>query len=731
MAERSPTRGLQTRSVLTRAGAVLRAYRGTLAPLLLFALSAWLAFTWFETLQRTMRYYTPLPVWDYWRTAAFLPLYQAFDFGVLWRQHNDHRIVFPELVFAADYLLLHGRQLLPLSISFLCYLGNWIVLGWAFGSDDSVARPVRSIGILLAGIIIGWQGSAAVLADTFLLQWTLLQFAVLLSLAFLARLKETAATADLIAVIACAVVATYSSANGVMLWPILLAAAWLLSVGKRQVIAIGIAAALSIGAYFIGYHFTGNSSIGNLFRHPLYSIEFIGAYLSMPLGAIKSTEFGVLVGLISLGIVILLAITAVRKPLLVSRAGVVLFGSYIFLLLTAVLTAAGRMDPSDRIFFAAKATRYLAVPLISWGVFILLCLWLSSRLHWRFAAPYAIALVVAVLLLLGLPKLRWWLQGSDQDRAKAQLAALAIELGLQDGGVDLGVFLDSQSVSVWAAGLRKNDLSVFYQAHSKWLGHAAGGFAPLRESVVPGEITYTFPVLNGVEVAGWADESELRRRTGWILLVNENGQIAGFGRKLPAGFPGFFDNPRTPPALGWAGFINLSYATKYFSAYVIDRRGLFPIQGSAPVPEVQVIAWQTAGPQIQGIGWQMDPKWTPNNLPPHAALGQGPSGPIYGSWSGDDRNTGRIMSSVFPAPANGCLVLPVLQGPRAGGLSTSLMDSDTNQILASVPFQNTAKQWVFWRLPFPPSVRHLRIVAEDKGKDWGEWLAIGNPSQCK
>jgi hypothetical protein len=731
MAELSHASRLRAASVWARARPFLTSRSATVPLLALLSLCGWLAFTWFETIRRMLRYYTPLPTWDYWRTAAFVRSYQAFDVRVLWRQHNEHRIVFPEIVFAADYLLLHGRQVLPLAISFLCYLGSWLVLAWTFARHASVPKPVCTIGILLAGIIIGWQGSAVVLADTFLLQWTLLQFAALLSLALLARLQETAAHVDVAAVIVCAVIATYSSANGLMLWPVLIGAALLLRIGKRHLLAVVVAAVASIGVYFIGYHFAGQLSLAKLLTHPWYLLEFIGAYLSMPFGEIKATEFGVSVGLISLALTLAFAVAAAKHRLLASRVGVVLFGWYLFMLLTILLTAAGRMNLNDLTFSAAKANRYLTGPLVTWAVFILLSLWLSSRLRWRFARPYAIAFVIAVLLLAGLPKLRWWLHGSDEEHAKEQMEALAIELGIQDANVELGVFPDPPAVPFWSKDIREQHLSVFYKPRSKWLGEAASSFGRLQQSFIPGEITYTFPVLDGVEVAGWADESRLRRSPGWILLVDESGQIVGFGRKLPAGFPGAFENPRTPPALGWVGFVNLNYPTKSFSAYVIDKGSLFPIQGSAAVPDVQVSTSEGAGPQIRGIRWQMDPNWTVGRLPANPFWGQGPPPPIYSSWSGADANTGRITSSTFDAPANACVMLPVLQGPKKSGLSADVVDADTAQVVASVPLQDTNHQWVFWRLRLPVSTKRLQIAAQDMGKDWGEWLAIGTPSQCK
>lgn len=730
MAETSHASRPRAASLLGRTRAVLVRERGSISLLLLLVLTAWLAFNWYQTLARMVRYYTPLPEWDYWRPAAFLKFYQAFDLRVLWRQHNEHRIVFPEIVFALDYLLLHGQKLLPLSMNFLCYFGSWLLLAWAFGRDALAPPIVRKMGILLAGIVIGWQGSAVVLADPFLLQWTLVQFAALLAFTFVVRLAETEATADLIAVLACTVVATYSSANGLLLWPVVLGAALTLKIGKRHLSAMTMAAVVSIGVYFTGYKFAGTLHIGALVRHPLYLLEFVGAYFSMPFGAIKRSEFGVALGVISVGVVVLFAIIAVRNRMLASRTGIVLFGWYVFMLITALMTAAGRMDPTERTFSAAKAARYFTGPLVTWAVFILLSLWLSSRLHWRFARPYAITFVAAVLLLVGLPKLRWWLYGHDQEHAKAQTAALAIELGVQDASVELGIFLDPAAVDVWTTALRENKLSVFYQGWSKWLGKAADNYAPTLVSPIPGEITYTFPVLDGVELAGWVDDSQMRGSNGWILLANEAGRIVGFGRKLPAGFPAVFDNPRTPPALGWVGFVNLNYPTKSFSAYAIDRRGLFPIEGSAGVPDVRVSTWQRAGPQIRGIQWEMDPSWTVNSPPPKGFFGQGPDKPVYWSWSGADSNTGRITSSAFTAPANACVILPVVQGPRVAGLSAAVVDADTGHMVATAPLQNVDHQWVFWRLPLPASAKRLRIFAQDEGKDWGEWLAIGNPSQC-
>ena len=408
-----------------------------------------------------------------------------------------------------------------------------------------------------------------------------------------------------------------------------------------------------------------------------------------------------------------------------------LFGWYLFTLLTALLTAAGRMDVTDLGFSEAKPPRYLTVPLVTWAVFVLLCIWLSSKFRSNVASPGVITFLVASLLLIGLPKLRWWLQARDDEYANEQLAALGVEDGLDDPSVILKIFPDPASVNLWLSGLRRRQLSIFYKGPSKWLGLPLRRFALPVTTVVPGEVTYTFPVVSGVEVAGWADESQLRGGTGWIVFTNESDQIVGFGRKVPAGFPTMVRSPRTPPSLGWVGFVNLRFPTKSFRAYVVNKRGLLSIQGSTPVPRDAMVSPAEIGPSISGIQWQMDPSWTVNNLPPRVPFGPSPAGPVYSSWSGSDKNTGRISSSDFSAPADACLILPIINGPVATGLSAEILDADKNEVIATAPFQNDSRGWAFWRISIPASVKHLRITAEDSGRNWGEWLAIGVPRECR
>jgi hypothetical protein len=248
---------------------------------------------------------------------------------------------------------------------------------------------------------------------------------------------------------------------------------------------------------------------------------------------------------------------------------------------------------------------------------------------------------------------------------------------------------------------------------------------------VPGEITLTYPVDSGVEIAGWADMSGSNRSYRWVLLGNERAQIVGFGEKLPAAFPGTIRSSKTPPSLGWVGFVNLHYATEFVSAYLIDERrsGLIPIGSPTILPNTESASLQQMGVNVPGLTWSGDTNWAAGRLP-LVTPGDKPNGAIYSSWYGSDRNTGELESSVFGRPDNNCLILPVLHGPRVPGLSVNLMDADSNQPIASAPMVDDDTVWNFWRVPIPTASRHLRLQAVDAGMGWGEWVAIANPAEC-
>jgi hypothetical protein len=195
---------------------------------IILALLIWMAIVWIHFGRTVIQFYSPLPYWDYWDTVSKIDQYRQLDIRVLWQQHNEHRIVFPEIVFAADYLFFRGREILPIALSAFFFFSIWLVLSRALLRDKLPQFPMLC-GILIAGIVLGWEGGALQASNAFLLQWSLMLIAAAMAL-FLLTSVPTARRPwiYLIATITCSAICSYTSANGLFLWPVILLAAWIL-----------------------------------------------------------------------------------------------------------------------------------------------------------------------------------------------------------------------------------------------------------------------------------------------------------------------------------------------------------------------------------------------------------------------------------------------------------------------------------------------------------------------
>jgi hypothetical protein len=569
----------------TGAGTFIAAHSPCIGLAFLLLLGGWAVYSWFLTIERIVRYYNPLPIWDYWNVVQHLPQYRAFDLRVLWIQHNEHRIVFPEIIFALDMLVLHGRQVLPLEISFICYFSTWLIMSWTILSAPSLSRTIRFAAILLAGIIIGWQGCVLALGIPFLLNWTLTQFASVLALAFLFALKNNSRFTYLAGTITCGTIATYSSANGMLVWPVIIVAGLVSSLQKRYIFAVVVAATLNISVYFVDFRILHHVDIYTLITHPGYLLGFIASYVSMPYGVLKARHFGVWIGLANLLMFVFMLVITARARLLGSAPSIVLFGYFVFTVLTAFITAAGRMNLNDTTFITATASRYLTIPLANWGALLIALIWLSGTCRWRLVSPRAIVLTAVVVLLVTFPKLMPWVSSNDVFFAQQQWATLTVENGLFDPDIARFIFPGPAFIKPLVQLLRDDHLSLFYKGYSASLGQPfTSRFPQPSRQSRHGGVTQIHPVSGGLEIVGWTDGARPER----VAFVNESGRIIGLGRKLPAGVPPNLP-PDTPSALAWVGFINSNFESNSFVTYSFGPHSgrPTPVIGRSSVPASQ------------------------------------------------------------------------------------------------------------------------------------------------
>jgi hypothetical protein len=198
-------------------------------------------------------------------------------------------------------------------------------------------------------------------------------------------------------------------------------------------------------------------------------------------------------------------------------------------------------------------------------------------------------------------------------------------------------------------------------------------------------------------------------------------------------------NLSTHPDLG--AWFNRNYAVvRRFAVPEEVRRRIFLVERNidvayvlmhrtTPRPEIvdtqRLAAPLTVGEAVIDGGWTSRGGFT--GSPPAPSDAQ-----WYGSWSGDDANTGSVRMPLAPLEPGRDIAVPFLTGPSTNGLAIRLVDVDGNAVLAqvdSLPVRDRA--WAAWRVTIPEAARghRLALVAEDTGGGWGQWLAIAAPRE--
>lgn len=517
-----------------------------------------------------------------------------------------------------------------------------------------------------------------------------------------------------------------------MIWPVLVMMAVILRLPKSRIAGLMLAATLSVGAYFIGYQFMGQGRSLIFFAHPLYAIWFMGVFAGAPLSYIN-TWLGGAVGIISFLSVVAAVVFAVRQGKLKEPAIVVTAGVCLFIMASAALTAYGRMNPSDPAVIAATAPRYVSVPFTYWANLVVVALWFATCLPWgRTVALHCVALGF-VLIVLAVARI----QGPSErvfaaQQARAHEAGLALENGIEDTEHLAVLYPDPAFVRECAPGIRHRHLSVFASGYQDWIHRPlARLFIPGPSELCAGGIETLAAVSGGgYRAGGWAIDRKDGDPLHEIVLTNATGIILGFGESRRAGYPQEHPDPTRRPASAWdwVGFAS-GDSSGSIQPYGIVRNGLIacPLGAPQPVPHAVPVDAQIPGAVIP-VTWKMDAAWTRNGF--HPSVGTLPGEILYGSYSGSDRNQGALISTAFDTAGHACVALAVAHGPSVGGQSVNVVNAATGQTIESIPLSETGGKWQFWAIEFQGSPQ-LQIVAEDRGDQWGQWVAVSQPHWCK
>jgi hypothetical protein len=484
--------------------------------------------------------YSPVPYLDFWGELPFLGrvLDGHIRIADFWAQLNEHRIVVPRLAFVLDYTLFHGQYVFLFSlIALSCLLVACVLAGvvWIETADGLVTWQFFCVAA------IAMLSPAAIENLTFAMQVGFPQVFLFGLIAIFALLQADRAGGSnqrrrrvwVIASAFAAIAATYSLANGLLLWPLLIALAVGLRVGRWATAVLAGVGAVTIFSYM--WHFervSGHARYGESLGHPLAVAKYVAVYIGNPVrqGG-YAAEF---VGVIGVALFALLALISWRRR--ASRSMTTVCGATLafFVLCTAAETAMGRLN-----FGLAQAlsSRYVTGSLVFW--LSLLMGFLTPFLDWIHFSPtmsgagrrlstfafFGVAAGIGIALSLRtLPdevSIRETVLGKE-------LTVLAFRVGVEDPAIVTGLPPGDPAIVNGLRWLRRERLGPWAPGGmvdgSRFTLHAAT-LAPMCR----GRIELIEPVEGGLRLRGWIVPPGDEPASHQLAVLSGRGIVSGLG----------------------------------------------------------------------------------------------------------------------------------------------------------------------------------------------------------
>jgi len=487
----------------------------------------------------------PLPFSDQWDlTARFLGKTDAGSLlAALWQPHNEHRLVTFNLINAADYAVFGSSNVFNRAVLVAAMAGSAALLLALLHRAGMSMRALQrwAAPLAIAGVFTGVQSENLTWALG--LQWHLTQLFVLGALLPLATgtAGPLAVPAHFAAVVVCSILASLSSANGLLVWPLTALLCW--ASGERvKLIAMYLLIGAGFGALWAG-GMPGNER-ASLLLAALVAPRDIVAYVARFAGSLWywadaplqgfgfALATGYLIVVASLGLAIALL---ARRPVLTPQ-GRVLAIILLFAIGTGCLAAIGRIGFSpDQAF----APRYTSTGGLLWAAVLIAIVALPlpprwSRMRILPVARWAVALWALGALLIYQPRA---LAIVAEWHAERERASLALAVGVPDDAILRRVYPDSARVLALAENLRARQRSVFASAPASYMGVSIRDFAPAPATACPGVAERLEDLrlvadgrLVGMRAHGWAWDRSADAPLQTLLIANEQGVVIGLGQ---------------------------------------------------------------------------------------------------------------------------------------------------------------------------------------------------------
>ena len=523
--------------------------------------------------------YSPLPHWDEWSLFDHLAQGGGWSLPWLWAQHNEHRILTTKLLFLLDVEFFHGKQIFLLTCIFLLQLLQVALLSWSLRTLGGWRGPQWRLGTGLIAYCILCPTQYENLVWGFQVQFIMTACMATLAILSLLLYRRNERTSLLVVSIVAATLATWSLANGMLLWPLLIAAALWMRMQRHAWRALTIAAVFNLALYFYGYHRTAaGSALPTLSRSVRYIVVYFGSTFVRHSDGAVAMIAGI-VGIVAAAFFIASSFRHRDNPSPLLTAVSLLM---LFTLATAAVTSAGRLHLGVE---QATASRYQSFALLFWCS---LGLTILSHVAGR-PREQCLATALVIAMLVFATQVRLPLIDAQWRQLRLNKISLALLTGVQDDELLPEAYPDPQVVLRSSEFMRQHRLSVFADSDSALLGKPfADAFHPVPASACFGELTSEeiLPTEDGqaLRLEGYAWDRSRQRPAKDILVVTD-GKITGFGivTVYPLAVAREHD-PATAPHFEWIAYSTGSSA-HVSELYVLsgpDKKSACPFAAVSP-----------------------------------------------------------------------------------------------------------------------------------------------------
>lgn len=457
----------------------------------------------------------------------------GLDFGELIAQNNEHRILFPRLVFLLDMALARGSDRANLLASDALLAVIFIILVWK--ASEAWPSPIGIVATLASAAFLGNAVQGENLYWGFQVQFVMVYAAAVASFALLpgSAKRGRAERFRIVASWGAATVATFSMANGVLVWPILCLTLALLGRKGAALITLGLGVA-EAAAYLHGYQAVPNANHTGILQavaHPSACLSYMLVYFG---GLVSPVDvWPALAG----GCALLAVAGALARWSYLHGAGsgpwrFFAAGVSLFVALSAVLTSIGRFSLGSE---QALSARYITPGALIWST-LLLALAVETRhiLSGRRLDAACLGLA-AFIAAVAIHAQAHGIDDIGQTTADIQAAADAYAVGVRDDAAMSAVTDDHDLAWSMRPFLAEHGLGPFGQRPASSLGRSLDGeFGGRRYGPCIGTVDRVVPVSGppgrtGLKVDGWAWGPDDGLPSA-VVVADADDKIVGFAR---------------------------------------------------------------------------------------------------------------------------------------------------------------------------------------------------------